>query len=137
MRVGINSLQSSISAFSTDLKEFKLSTDYSWILEQIKSLQINTNPLVRRQSSSFSPSSSPCMSGNNFQRLFQKTIEGFDCKINDRALEAALRHSLGWSDGRAQTQGFFRVGGCHCRQQQARLRKKCYHSCDAESLLLT
>ena len=28
------------------------------------------------------------------RRLFQKTIEGFDCKINVRALGAALRHSL-------------------------------------------
>ena len=39
MRVGIISLLSSISAFSTDLKEFKLHTDYSGILEQIKRLQ--------------------------------------------------------------------------------------------------
>ena len=34
--------------------------------------------------------------------LVQKTIEDFDCKINGRALGAALRHS---PDGQAQTQG--------------------------------
>ena len=37
--------------------------------------------------------------------LFEKTIEGFDCKINGQARGAALRHSLAGSDGRAQTQG--------------------------------
>ena len=31
-------------------------------------------------------------------------IEGFACKINAQAHGAALRHSLGGSDGRAQTQ---------------------------------
>ena len=36
MRVGINSPLSSISVFSTDLKEFKLHTDFSEISEQIK-----------------------------------------------------------------------------------------------------
>ena len=44
---------------------------------------------------------------NHARRLFkfQQIIKGFYCKINGRALGAALRHSLGWSDGRAQTQG--------------------------------
>ena len=60
--------------------------------------------MVRRQS----PSSSRCMSSvNHSRRLFQKRIEGFDCQINGRALEGALRHSLGGSDGRDQTQGVF------------------------------
>ena len=36
VRVDIDSLLSSISAFSMDLKEFKLHTDYSGISEQIK-----------------------------------------------------------------------------------------------------
>ena len=40
------------------------------------------NLLVRRQISSLIPSVSPYLSsGNHSQRLFQKTIEGFDCKI--------------------------------------------------------
>ena len=40
-------------------------------------------------SSSLSPSLSPCLSSNNHSwRLFPKTIEGFDCKINGQALGA-------------------------------------------------
>ena len=34
----------------------------------------------------------------------EKTVQGFECKIDGRALGAALRHSLGGSDGQAQTQ---------------------------------
>ena len=46
-----------------------------------------------------SPSSSPCRSsGNHSQRLFQKTIEGLEVKINGQAFEAALRHCLLRSD---------------------------------------
>ena len=42
-------------------------------------------------------SSSPCLSsGNPSWRIFQKTIEGFDCKVNGLALGAALQHR---SDG--------------------------------------
>ena len=32
-------------------------------------------------------------SGYHLERLFQKTIKGFDCKINGQALEAILQHS--------------------------------------------
>ena len=40
----------------------------------------------------------PCRpSGNHSRGLFQKIIKGFDCKVNGRALEAALLHSLGGS----------------------------------------
>ena len=51
-----------------------------------------------------SPSSSAChseSSGNHSRRLFQKTIEVFDCRIDGQALGAGLRHSLGGLDGRA------------------------------------
>ena len=41
---------------------------------------------------------------HSLRRLFQKIVEGFDCKISGRALGAAVRHSFGWSDGQAQTQ---------------------------------
>ena len=68
---------------------------YSGASEQIKPLQ----PFGLSSSSS----SSPCLtSGNHSRRLFQRTIEGFDCKINGQALGAALQHSLGV---RAGTQG--------------------------------
>ena len=37
--------------------------------------------------------------------------------------------------GRASTKtGLFRVGGSRCWQQQAPLRKTCYHSCDTDSV---
>ena len=39
-----------------------------------------------------------------FERLFQKKIKGFDCKIKGQALEAVLRHSLGGLDRQAQKQ---------------------------------
>ena len=58
------------------------------------------NPLVRRQSSSLSPSLSTCQSSGD-RRLFQKKIEGFDCKINGRAFGAPIWHSLGVLDRRA------------------------------------
>ena len=41
----------------------------------------------------------------SLQSLFQKLIEGLEGQINCQALGAALWHSLGWSDGLAQTQG--------------------------------
>ena len=89
MRVKTDSLLASISAF-----EFKVHTVYSGILEQMKPLK----SLPRLQSTCLSPSSSPCLSsGNHLLTLFQKTIEGFDCKTNGWALGAALQHSLaGW-----------------------------------------
>ena len=63
------------------------------------------NPLVRQQSLSLSPSLNPCLSsGNHSQRLFQKSIEGFECKINGQALGAALVQ-LGLVGQQAQTQG--------------------------------
>ena len=77
---------------------------YFWGLKQIKPLP--------RKSSSLSPSlrlqapANQCWSsGNHSWRLFEKTIEEFDCKINGQALEAALQHSLDCLDGRAQKQG--------------------------------
>ena len=78
-------------------KEIKFHTVYSGVLEQIQYIV----RAVRRLSSSFklSPSLSPCWSsGNHSQRLFQKKINGFDYKINGRALGAALRYSLGRSE---------------------------------------
>ena len=93
-QVVTDSLLSSILAFSTDpKKKFKLLTDDSGFSEQIKPLQ----PIGKGQSSSLKPEA--CRScGHYSQRLFQKTIKGFECKINGQALWATL-------DGQAQTQG--------------------------------
>ena len=47
--------------------------------------------MVRQHSSSSSPNFSSCWSSCNYSwRLFQKTIEGFKCKINGWALWAAV-----------------------------------------------
>ena len=67
-----------------------------------KSLQ----PVGQAAEFNLSPTSSPCLSsGNHSRKLFQKTIEGFDCKINDPSLGAALWHSLGGSDRRVPARG--------------------------------
>ena len=44
-------------------------------------------------------------SGNHSKRLFMKTIWGFNCKINGKALGAALQQSLGGFDRHEETQG--------------------------------
>ena len=72
-------------------KDFKLHTVYSQILVQ---LQWQTS------------SQSSCLSsGTHSQKFSQKTIKGFDCKINGLAYGAVLLHSLGGSDWQAQRQG--------------------------------
>ena len=95
-------LLSSISAFATDLKRIQIPHRLLWVSEQIKPLQF----VGQAAEFKLSPSSSPCWSsGNHSLRLFEKTIEGFCCKIHGRAVWAAFLQCLGWSDGQAQTQG--------------------------------
>ena len=123
----IDSLLTSISASSMDLKRNSTDWDYLGFWSRWNLY----NRLVRRlrpQSSSLSPSSSPCWSsGNHPQRLFEKTIESFDCKINCSALGAALTSTLRpavpvsgtlaqrWRVGRVSTNtGHFRVGSSRC-----------------------
>ena len=72
------------------------------------------------------------------RRLFQKVIEGLEGIVSGQNQQPS---SLGRSPallarvGRASTNtGRFRVGGSRCRQQQARLRKTCYHSFNTESI---
>ena len=45
----------------------------------------------------------------SLQELFQKTIAGFDCKINCQAFGAAVLLSLGWYNELAQTQGVYKL----------------------------
>ena len=99
MRVDINSPLSSNSAFKKNSNSTRFIDLYSGASEQSKHLQ------SFGQDSSLSPSLSPCRSScNHSRRLFQKTIENFDCKINGQAIWAVL-WSLSGSDGQAQTQG--------------------------------
>ena len=54
------------------------STHFIWFWRR----KILNSLLVRQQSSSLSPSLSFCLSSDHhFQRLFQKAVEGSDCKI--------------------------------------------------------
>ena len=77
--------------------EPKKISNSTWIILEFCSRLKLYNLLVTRQSSSLSPSLSPCRPyGNHSAKLFQETIKGFDCKINGSAFGAALLHSLGW-----------------------------------------
>ena len=75
------------SASATDLKRIETPQSLCCDFRGYKTFT------TRRQSSSLSPSLSPCWSsGNHSRRLFQKTIEGLEGKINGQALGAALLH---------------------------------------------
>ena len=113
MRAGKHSAQASILASSTDLTRIQtphiLFLDFI-ISEQIKPLQFVCHGQAAEFTfeSKFEPLPGIWQSLPTRQRLFQKTIDGFDFKINGRALGAALWQSLGGtggSDRRAQTQG--------------------------------
>ena len=97
----MDSQLSSFSVFSTDLKRIQT------ILGFLSRKKLY-NPLVRRQSSSLSPSLSPCQSsGNCSLKLFQKKIKGFGCKINGQAFGGSCSAELEGllQDCKAQTQG--------------------------------
>ena len=79
MRVDIVSVLSSISAFLTNLKEFKLHTVYFGTSEQIKPLEPVGQAAEFKFESKFEPL---LVNGNHSRMLFQKTVEGFDCKIS-------------------------------------------------------
>ena len=136
MRVDNDSLLSSFWRSKKNSNSTQFIELYFGVLEQRKPQQ----PIG--QAAEFKFESNQCRSSSNHSRRpFKKTIEGFDCKINGQALGAALRHSLGGSDGRARTQPGrvfptpkFRVGGSCCWPRPARLRKMCYHSCDTDSV---
>ena len=74
----------------------------SQVSEQIKPLQ----PLAIGQAaefkfeSKFEPEPLPII-WQSLPKAIPEDIKGFDCKINGQALGAALRYSLGWSEGLA------------------------------------
>ena len=64
-------------------QHFKKNSNSTQLILGLQSRWNLYNTMIRQQSSSLSSSLSPCRSsGNYFRTLFQKTIEGFDCKIN-------------------------------------------------------
>ena len=111
-------------ASSTDLKRNSNSRHFILWLRRRKTL----NLFVKRQSSNFSPKMS-CSSKGCFRSGIQEAMEGFECRINGRALGVALQHIV----RRASTKsGRFRVGRTRCWQRPSRFRKKCRHSCDTD-----
>ena len=88
----------------TDIKEFKLHTVYAVISEAIKPVQLVGQATEFKFESKFKPL---LVIWQSLRRLFQKIIEGFDCKINGQGqgLGAVLRHCMGGSDQRDPTQG--------------------------------
>ena len=98
-------------ASSLELNKFKLHLVYSVALEKIKKLEVFGHAADFKSESKFEPflrlsqrllSVLWCSSGHTSLRLFQKAVNGFECKINGQALEAALWQSHGWSDWQAQ-----------------------------------
>ena len=78
MRVQNQSLQTSI----WELQQIWKDSKFKWIKTVFLGFVIGQAVEL-----SLSPSSSPCKSSaNHFWRLFQKTIEDFECKINSPAL---------------------------------------------------
>ena len=127
--VDIDSLLSTILAFSPHLKRIQTQHSLFWDFWADNLY----NQLVRWQSSSSSPSSSPCLSsGNHPRRIFQKTIEGFNCKIDGQALGAALLHSLGWLD--EQAQALFQSLWQSMLAATGSLEEPFYHFCDSDSV---
>ena len=99
----MDSQLSSFSVFSTDLK--RIQTILGFLSR--KNLYSQLVRSVRRQSSSLSPSLSPCQSsGNCSLKLFQKKIKGFGCKIMGQAFGGSCSAELEGllQDCKAQTQ---------------------------------
>ena len=95
--------------------------------------------LVSLQGSNLDSHSSSCLYliWQSLMRAIQKTIKGFDCKVNGSHWPTSQSSTLTqlWllqfrqaSTLTNRDTGSFQVGGSRCWPQQACLRKKCYHS---------
>ena len=109
---------------------------YSWFLENTEKTKASLETFLRLM-----PQTACCWpcwsSGNHSPRLFQKTIEGFDCKINGHwpSSWGSAPAQLGLVRQASSTNtGCFQVGGSRCWQRQACLRKTCYYSWDGDSV---
>ena len=95
-----------------------------------KTFTIRWSGRLRRQSSSLSPSSSPCLSPKSVpegNRRFRGQNQSPSSWDNFPALLGRV--------GRSNTNtGRFRVGGSCCGSRQARLKKTCCHSCNPDSV---
>ena len=132
MRVGIDSLLSSIWVFSTDLKRIQTPHSSFWecradktftahwlkFKSKFKPLQVIWQSLPK----GILDDNSRFWLQNQWQRSWGST-----------PAVSRVQHSLGWSDRLAQ----FQVCCSSCWQLPACLRKTCYHSFDTDSVWAT
>ena len=123
-----------ISAFSTDLKRIQTPYTLFWDFGPDKPLHQVYNPLVRMHSSSLSPSSLLPVIWQSLTKAIPEDNRKFDCKINGKALGAALLHSLGGLGGASINTGCFRVFGSRCWTLPACSKKTFYYSCHSDSV---
>ena len=97
----VTSLGSNLASV-TDLKRIETPHSLCCDFGGYKTLQLVGQAAEFKFESKFEPLD---VIWQSLRRLFQKTIEGLEGKINGQALGAALRLCLRGSDGRAQTQG--------------------------------
>ena len=107
---------------------------YSGVSEQINLY----NTLVSRQSSSLSPSWSPCLSsGIDWQSLPKAIPEDNQSFWLQKLFPSSWGRApaqLGRVGQASANTGYFQVGSSSCWQLPARLMKTCYHSCDTDSV---
>ena len=112
MRIAIDSKLSSISAFSTDLKEFKLYTNCSWISEQFQILNLCWSSGIVRLA----------INPEGYKRRQWKVLTA---ELLGQCCSPLLQHRLGSHRliGQASTNNLcFLVCSSLCWQQQACLR---------------
>ena len=134
MRVGINSPMSSFRRFQLTLKEFKLHTLYSGILDQIN-LYIKFTTRWSECTVQVWVQVRFCQSsGNHSRRLFQKTIESLTAKSMAKLLGQRFCTAwAGWGGASINT-GCFRVFGSRCWTLPACSKKTFYYSCHSDSV---
>ena len=130
MSIEIVTLLASTSASSTDLE--RIQTLHSLFIDfgADKSLQLVRQAAELKSESKFEPL---LVIWQSLQKAIPEINRTFDCKVNGRALVAALQNSLYGSDGQAQKQGVSEsaaVAGTGCGPRSAHFRKKCYRSCN-------
>ena len=105
---------------------------YSSVSEQIKPQPPISQATEFKFESKFEPLQ---VIWQSIQKAIPEDNGRFDCKINGRALGAALPglHSFGWLDGQAQTQGVSKSAAVAAGSNATKL-PMCYHSCDTGSV---
>ena len=121
MRVGINSLLSSISAFSTDLKRIQTPHRLFWGFEADKT---STTHWSGWRVQVWAPTGHLAITPKGYSRIQSKILTAKSmAKLFGQCSGTAWAGHKGKHNERQ-----FRVSSSCCWPQQARLRKMCYHS---------